>query len=98
MVSGDREGYSAPLHCGLVYRPIAEAATFEGVGICWSGSGIEFRGSHPLLDGVAAEVRIEGVKGVSPSWRAFIEVTDCWPQAEGGFHMKGWIKGILSDG
>ncbi|MFZ4654233.1 MAG: hypothetical protein ACOYLM_07640 [Methylococcaceae bacterium] len=98
MGNGDRESQSAPLHCRLVYRPIAEEATSQGVGIRWSSNGIEFRGRHPLLDGSAAEVWIEGVKGVSPSWRAFIEVTDCWPETEGGFHIKGWIKGILSDG
>lgn len=83
-----------PISCGVMYRLVSDAVFMEGRGINLSGGGILFEGSAALPVGMAAEVRLEGVRGVAPALVAFIRVVRCEPSGASGYRMAGMIKGI----
>jgi len=85
-----------PLRCKLTYRPISGADAQAGEGICLTGSEIRFRGESPLTIGVASEVCIEAVGGLSPPLNAYVEVSRCEDDESGGYLITGVIKGIRS--
>lgn len=84
------------LCCRLTYRSISGADALPGEGVCLTGDEIRFLGHSPLSIGVAAEVCIEAVKGMSPPLKVYIEVARCEKAEAGGYLLTGIIKGIRS--
>lgn len=84
------------LCCSLTYRSISETEAATGEGVCLTGSEIRFHGRSPLSIGVAAEVCIEAVRGLSPPLKVYIEVARCEDAEADGYLLTGLIKGIRS--
>ena len=86
---------------GITYRNIQEPFLSEGECVSISGSDVEFMGRDALPVGQAAEVQIRGVKGLTPSMTAYIQVLSCdhagSGQADGRYQILGTIKAIRCD-
>lgn len=83
--------------CPLRYRSLARPEFHPGIALALGGGDALFCGQEALSPGLAAEVRVDAVKGVAPPLTLYVEISTCDAEISGGYRMSGVIKGIRSD-